>query len=242
MKKLIIFLILSLPFSLKAQTTTSLNNWTTTLHLGAFASSVPSYLEETMKAQGYQPHSGGFLGFGSGSQPMARQEPVLQLAIEKFTPQSWSGKLLFSTLSGHVAGISSQLGDLRMEYKMVTTALLGGYHSKQRITKIAVGPALHFFNLEGNKLATFSAPIKKNYTKIGFAVEGGLRFPAASRFFFDYNSQYHLVGKRDIGAYHFEEVDPTGQAHTTTFTAGKKSFNYLTFNFGLGVRFGNLAK
>lgn len=232
MKKLVALVVLSFPLFLKAQTNTPPGSWNATFHLGPFASGLPHYLEETMKAQGYYPRSGGLFG-GGPSVPMVRKGPVFQLGIEKGIRQSWSGKGLVSLLNGQIRGFSSQEGDLGLKYNMITAAILGGFHSKQRITRIAVGPALHFITMAGDKLSSLYVPVKKNFTKMGFAAEAGLRFPATGVIFFDYNSQFHYVGRQDMGTVNF-------QGQPITFIAGKKSFNYVTFSFGLGLRLGYL--
>lgn len=126
MKKLFALLLLSFPLMLKAQNSTSSSYWGLTFHVGPFASGLPSHLEETMKSQGYFPPSNWLSP--SSSQPMARQNAVYQLAIEKVASKFWSGKLLLSNLQGHVSGFSSQSGELRMNYKITTSALLGGYY------------------------------------------------------------------------------------------------------------------
>ncbi len=171
---------------------------------------------------------------------MVQQDWGVQLGIEKIFKNSLSGKILFSDLQGEISGFSTQDGDLDMVHRMVSSALMEAYHSKQKITRVSVGPALHFFSMEGHRLYICTDPVKKTYTKIGLAVETGFRFPANSRFFFDYNSRFFWVGTEDLGSYIFEEPASNGQPYSYTFLAGKNSFNYVTFNFGLGVRFGKL--
>jgi hypothetical protein len=113
-------------------------------------------------------------------------------------------------------GLSSNYGDLKKDYQQIATSFLVGYHSKQRITRIAAGSALLLTML---KTATYSSTsLKVSLSKIGFTFEAGLRFPAKKRALFAFNTQYQFVGKQDLGTYGF------GQC--VDIEIGKKSANY----------------
>ncbi len=233
MKWLIITVVLCFPLLLQAQTDTSFRYWNATLHVGPNLSGTSRNLEEAMIAAGFREKTGGLFGGSSGGNAtgMARENPVFQGGIERVTARTWSYTLLLSSLSGHVEGFSAAYGDLRIEYAQTATSFLVGYHSKRRTSRVAAGPSLHFTTL---KTASYSAslPVNDNKTKAGFAIEAGFRFPAKSRFFFDFNTQYQWVGRQDLGVYRFGQ---TGDVQI-----GEKPTSYLCFNFGLGLRWGGL--
>ncbi|QMU27756.1 hypothetical protein [Adhaeribacter radiodurans] len=235
MKILIALFLIIFPCILQAQTNSSSSYWGITLHGGPFVSGLPSHLEERMKSQGYLPHSGGLFGTGA-SIPMAKRTIVIQVGVERNWNKLGLVNLLFSTYSGKLSGISSQNGDLNLNYKIKAINFLGGIHLNHRTMRLAIGPAWYAINVIGDRPFDTLVPLKKNFNKLGFAVESGIRFPKEGLLFADFNVQYQKVGKIDMGTYSFEEVDASGQLQTVNFSAGEKSFNYLVINFGLGLR------
>jgi hypothetical protein len=230
MKKLFVVLVFAFPLFVQAQSDSTLKYWDVALHIGPSFSGLPANLAKEMEAAGFKEDTGGLFGVSSNKpRGMARENPVLQGSIERITKQALSYKFLLSYLAGHVKGFSNRYGDLEINYSQITASFLVGYYSKQRITRIAAGPSLHFTTL---KTASESSaiPVKENHSKAGFAIEAGLRFPAKSRAFFDFNTQYQFAGKQDLGTYNF---DQTGE-----FRIGEKPTNYLCFNFGFGLRLG----
>jgi hypothetical protein len=226
MKKLIILLLLGFPLFLQAQIDSSLAQWNLTFLIGPYLSGVPIHIEKEMESNGFR-KSVGFFGSATSSENMVRTNSVISFGIERVSFRAWSQKFLLSFLSGYIWGFSPGYGDLRINYQQIATSFLVGYHSKQRTTRIAAGPALHFTSL---KTAYSSSYLQEILSKVGFTVEAGLRFPAKKELFFDFNTQYQFVGKQDLGTYEF------GQGRD--IKVGKKSANYFCFNFGLGVRLG----
>lgn len=240
MKKLLAFLWLSVPLFVQAQRDSLSGSWDVTLHVGAFISGVPTHLEEAMRSHGFGHTANGFLG--STKYPSSSEPPILHVGIEKMMPKAWSGKVVLSSLRGNVYGYSMVHGYFDFKYRMTATALLVGYHSKQRITRIALGPALNIVQVKTDRLvfSPVTAHEKSATTalKPGVLLEAGVRFPARSRAFLDFHTQYQLAGKQDFGTYQFQSTDIIGQPHRVRFQAGRKSLSYLSINFGLGVRIG----
>jgi opacity protein-like surface antigen len=231
MKNLMILLLLGFPLFLQAQMDSSLTQWNLTLHIGPYLSGVPIHIEKEMQTNGFS-KSVGLFSSATTSENMARTNPVISFGIERVSSRAWSQKFLMSLLSGYVWGLSPIYGDLKINYQQVAASFLVGYHSKQRITRIAAGPALHFTSLK--TAAYSSSSLQESLTNVGFTVEAGLRFPAKKRVFFDFNMQYQFVGKQDLGTYEFSQGKD--------IKVGKKSANYFCFNFGLGVRLGKRIK
>jgi opacity protein-like surface antigen len=240
MKKVFALLLFVLPLVLQAQKTPVSSYWGISFHVGPFASGVPSHLEERMKDNGYFPHSGGIFG-GGPALPMAKRKHVVQVEIDRVWNQTGTAKLLYSTYSGKLSGISSYAGDLNLNYQVRTLALLGGIFVKKQTFKVTAGPAWHFLQLKADRPFYSSGIQKNNITKLGFAIEAGIRFPAKSTVFIDLNTQYHKVGKIQMSPFQWEEPDPTGQMQITSFEAEKTSFNYLLLNFGVGIRLAKFA-
>lgn len=244
MKKLLVFLWLTLPLFVQAQSDSLASYWNVTLHVGAFISGVPKHLEEAMRSNGFGHTDNGFLG--STQHPISSEPPILQVGVERILQKGWSGKLVLSSLRGNVYGYSMVHSYFDFKYRLTTTAFLIGYHSKQRITRIAFGPALNVSQVKTDRLifSPATAHEKSAITdlQVGVLLEAGVRFPAKSRLFLDFHTQYQLVGKQDFGTYPFQSTDIIGQSHRVTFQAGRKSLSYLSINFGLGVRIGKPLK
>ncbi len=240
MKYVFALLLFILPLVLQAQKATVSSYWGISFHVGPFASGVPSHLEDTMKDNGYFPHESGLFG-GGPAVPMAKRKPVVQVEIDRVWNQTGTAKLLYSTYSGELSGISSYKGELNLNYQVRTLALLGGIFVKKQVFKVAAGPAWHFLHLEAERPFYSSATQKNNLTKLGFAIEAGIRFPTKGLVFVDFNTQYHKVGKIQMRPFMWEEVDPSGQMQVTSFEVEKTSFNYLLFNFGIGIRLTKFA-
>lgn len=232
MKKYIAILFISLPLVLQAQTDSSLHYWDITLHIGPYLSGVPMNIEKEMERVGFRRPTGLFGGSTGASNDLPSEGRGFQGGIERITTQSCSFKLLLSAITGKVNEFSSRYGDLRIHYAQIASSFLIGYHSKLRITRIAFGPSLHVTTLKTDKIS--SSSLSEKITKAGFVIEAGLRFPAKSKLFFDFNTQYQYVGRQDLGTYQF------GQAGEVVI--GKKPSSYICFNFGLGFRFGKLLK
>lgn len=245
MKKILTILFCSFPLFIHAQTDSPLSYWNTTLHIGAFVNDVPKHLEEAMRSNGFGHTDNGFLG--SVKHPFSRELPILQLGIEKISAKVWSGKFLLSTLRGNVYGYSNIHEQFEIQYRLTTAAFQIGVHTKQRILRIALGPALNLIHVKTDRLIlspTVSHQRSSKATlKTGLIGEAGVCFPARSRLFLDFHTQYQIViGKQDFGTYPFESTDVIGQVHRVEFQGGKKSFSNLSLNFGIGLRFGEPLK
>jgi hypothetical protein len=241
MKQLLILLLLCFPYAVVAQTAPISDNWILSLQGGVLVYDVSSKLEKRMRSQGYaQTNSWLF-----GPNPMTRKSPLFQIGLEKSIQQSWSGKVLASSWSGYLNGVTDYAHELQLDYRIISTAMLIGFHTTPRGGRIAIGPALHFIQLDHTAgLRTVHATVEKNTTKLGFVAEAGVRFPNNTRLFIDLNTQYHFIGQREMGTYEIEDEDNYGYGYpnTSRFVAGSQLVDHMSFNIGLGMRFGKLLK
>ncbi|CAN5369825.1 hypothetical protein BH23BAC1_BH23BAC1_31600 [soil metagenome] len=229
MKKLILILLILFPLVTKAQES-SPASWNASFYIGPVLGGVPRNIQNEMKKAGFK-EVPQFIDIGLGS-GMARNGRVIQARFERKTKNPWSYSLLLSTYNGYVKGESPYYGRLHIEHTQLASSFLVGYNFN--VIRFAAGPSLHYTTLE-NPGYSSPSPYKDNTFKAGFAVEAGLRFPAKSRIFFDFNTQYQYVGKQNLGTYNFFE--PVEELQLST-----KPANYLCFNIGLGIRFGKIVK
>ncbi len=141
----------------------------------------------------------------------------------------------------HAQGRVEGTHDALMRWQVVSFAPLYSYYSRQRTTRISIGPSIQWLQTEAGTDSfpgLFGTPaklIKTTGVVPGLVVEAGVRFPARKTFFIELSGQYEAA----FGQLHnelrlpFQGVNGTGRV--IPYDLG---FNRFLFNIGFGLRLG----
>ncbi len=199
-----------------------------TLQIGGFISGPTGAIREFMETHGL---SGPAFLFGT--YPIAQILPSLTLDIEILQSRSsLSGKL--SIERGRIVGTHDAL----MRWQAVSFSPLYRYYSRQRTTRIGIGPSIQWIQTEAGTDSSpglFGTPAKLIQTTgvvPGLVVEAGVRFPARKTFFIELSGQYEAA----FGQLHNELRLPSyGMGRVVPYDLG---FSRFLFNIGFGLRLG----
>lgn len=199
------------------------------LQLGAPLSSPTGAIRRFIEANAL----GGSSSSSGTVYPVTKTLPSLALYAEFFwSHSSLGGKL--SQAQGRVEGSNNAL----MRWQVVSFAPLYSYYSRQRTTRISVGPSIQWLQTEAGTdpfPGLFGTPaklIKTTGVVPGLVVEAGLRFPARKTFFIELSGQYEAA----FGQLHNELRLPfVGAGRVVPYDLG---FSRFLFNIGFGLRLG----
>ncbi len=151
-----------------------------TFHIGGYISGPTGAIRDLMEANAL---SGPAFLFGS--YPIARVLPNLALHTEFFWSRSSLGGKI-SLARGRIAGTHDAL----VRWRALSFAPLYSYYSRQRITRISLGPSIQWIQTEAgiesfSSVMGTSAQLNKVTDVVpGFVVEAGVRVPAQNVVFF----------------------------------------------------------
>ncbi|AUD06876.1 hypothetical protein [Spirosoma pollinicola] len=193
-----------------------------TFQIGGYSSGPTSAIRELMEANGL-----GGPAFLFGTYPIAQILPNLALHTEFFwSRSSLAGKM--SLARGRIAGTHDAL----VRWRAISFAPLYSYYSRQRTTRISLGPSIQWIQTEaGTDPSTTTAQfIKVTRVVPGLVVEAGVRFPAQKPFFVELSGQYEAA----FDQLHNELRFPfNGVSRVVPYDL---AFNRFIFTIGLGFR------
>jgi hypothetical protein len=231
MKTYILVVLLTVQLPVYAQKDTArFSGWKLTLHVGLTVGGHITKIVDKMSEKGFDQTLNSMFWGTTTNYPIKSQRPSFQLGFENNFAGKWLLKGMLANHYGKVIGFSPRWSEFTTIYFGTTFAVLGGIYSKIQSTRLAVGPALHFTGFQANRESS-SFPAS-SFTKVGFVVEGGVRFPKRKRVFIDLQAQYQYAGKESVGQYTFV----TGEGPGTTFGPMRVSFSHLSLTAGIGIR------
>ncbi|MBC7568876.1 MAG: hypothetical protein H7319_03965 [Spirosoma sp.] len=177
---------------------------------------------------------GGSASFSGMTYPNTKSLPTLALSLERFLTRSSIG-VQVSSAQGTVEGNQ----DAIMRWQAISFSPLYSYYSRQRTTRISLGPSVQWIQTEAGTdpfPGLFGTPaklVKKTGVVPGLVIEGAVRFPAKSTVFIE------LAGRYDgaFGELSNELRLPfAGMGRVIPYSL---HFSRVTLSAGIGLRLNN---
>lgn len=231
MKPYILVLLLAVQLPLYAQKdTVQFSGWKLTLHVGGTLGGPIKKVVDEMNNHSFNHTVNSWFWSATTTYPKKLQRISFQLGVENNIAGKWLLKEMLANRYGKIIGFSPRWSEFTTIYYGTTFAVLGGIYSKIQSTRFALGPAIHFTGFQANRESS-SFP-ERSFTKVGFVVEGGVRFPRRKRIFIDLQAQYQYAGKEKVGPYTFVG----GEGPGITFGPMNVSFSHISLMAGIGIR------
>jgi hypothetical protein len=199
--------------------------WSVTLSLGITSRGPESDIEKMLVASGFNQSSpASWLGPGV-AHPVSRAgsgapwQVALRYAID---PPFHLAIIVSNASKGEIVGYRDPFMYISVNYTVLTIGT--AVYIQEGGLRLGVGPALSIVKSWVDDASTA--------TKVGALIDVGLSLPAHSRFFFDINFQYCLIGKAEIGPYTARFVDSSA-----TVSPSRVNFSGYFITVGVGVRF-----
>ncbi|WP_018619240.1 hypothetical protein [Spirosoma luteum] len=200
-----------------------------TFQLGVPISTPSSSIEAFMENNGLGGSSSSYAG--GVTYPTKKAIPSFGMHVEFFRPRSSFGGAL-NVMGGSVLGTD----DAFVRWRAISLSLLYSYYSRQRTTRISVGPALQWGQTEAGEksygfFSTSPPLVGKARIMPGFVIDAAVRFPAHTPFFAELGGHYEVA----FGQLH-NELTYTNTIRGKRTIPFDLSFNRVSFTVGIGFR------
>lgn len=200
-----------------------------TLQLGIPISTPSSSIQAFMEENGLGGISSSYAGMST--YPTKKAIPGFGMHVEFFRPRSSVGGAL-TVMGGSVQGTN----DAFVRWQAISLALLYSYYSRQRTTRISVGPALQWVQTEAGEksygfFSTSSPLVGKARIMPGFVIDAAVRFPAHTPIFAELGGHYEVA----FGQVH-NVLTYTNSIRGQRALPFDLSFNRVSFTIGIGFR------
>jgi hypothetical protein len=206
--------------------------WSITFFLAGNLSGPAGQIEDTMIQTGFgasRPPT--FLGPGKAFPETVATDASFMAGVTRYIRGPYTaGLYASSTHLGTTSGYHARAGGIRLENEVITVAALFSVNSYDQF-RFGVGPAVYFLTAKQTGGTTSRAP-DVEYTRVGFVVNLGLRYPSESLVFGELILEYRQVGSATIGPYTAED-----SGNTAVLPEMDVTFNHFFIGLGFGGRF-----